>query len=101
MTDQPILELIPATDDGDDQLNLATYAQRAYLEYALSVVKGRALPDVWMSAPARRANAHRQPEKTANRGQKAREFGGNVICVSSGEVFNLNSRKGWSFAVLP
>jgi topoisomerase IV subunit A len=26
--------------------NLATYAQRAYLEYALSVVKGRALPDV-------------------------------------------------------
>ena len=30
----------------DDELNLATYAQRAYLEYALSVVKGRALPDV-------------------------------------------------------
>ena len=30
----------------DDGLNLATYAQRAYLEYALSVVKGRALPDV-------------------------------------------------------
>ncbi len=29
----------------DDSLNLATYAQRAYLEYALSVVKGRALPD--------------------------------------------------------
>jgi len=33
-------------DAGDAQLNLATYAQRAYLEYALSVVKGRALPDV-------------------------------------------------------
>lgn len=32
-------------DGGDDSLNLATYAQRAYLEYALSVVKGRALPD--------------------------------------------------------
>jgi topoisomerase-4 subunit A len=32
--------------DSDDTLNLATYAQRAYLEYALSVVKGRALPDV-------------------------------------------------------
>ena len=31
------------TDDGD---SLAAYAQRAYLEYALSVVKGRALPDV-------------------------------------------------------
>ncbi|MDB5943994.1 MAG: topoisomerase subunit [Ramlibacter sp.] len=35
------------TTDGDDTgLDLATYAQRAYLEYALSVVKGRALPDV-------------------------------------------------------
>ena len=30
----------------DNALDLATYAQRAYLEYALSVVKGRALPDV-------------------------------------------------------
>jgi topoisomerase-4 subunit A len=29
-----------------DQLALADYAERAYLEYALSVVKGRALPDV-------------------------------------------------------
>ena len=48
MTDQPILDLIPmpSGDGGDDELNLATYAQRAYLEYALSVVKGRALPDV-------------------------------------------------------
>src|SRR5205809_2074022 len=34
-------------DGGDDNdLDLASYAQRAYLEYALSVVKGRALPDV-------------------------------------------------------
>jgi topoisomerase-4 subunit A len=32
--------------DDDNQIDLATYAQRAYLEYALSVVKGRALPDV-------------------------------------------------------
>ncbi len=41
-------ELIPLdTGDGDDgQPDLAAYAQRAYLEYALSVVKGRALPDV-------------------------------------------------------
>src|SRR4051812_44599421 len=39
-------ELI-SLDDGDDaDLGLASYAQRAYLEYALSVVKGRALPDV-------------------------------------------------------
>ncbi len=33
----------PDADDGD---HLGAYAQRAYLEYALSVVKGRALPDV-------------------------------------------------------
>src|SRR3954468_18801139 len=33
-------------DENDESLDLATYAQRAYLEYALSVVKGRALPDV-------------------------------------------------------
>ena len=32
--------------DPTDTLPLADYAERAYLEYALSVVKGRALPDV-------------------------------------------------------
>jgi topoisomerase-4 subunit A len=32
--------------DDDGNLSLAQYAQNAYLEYALSVVKGRALPDV-------------------------------------------------------
>lgn len=31
---------------GGDALSLSEYAERAYLEYALSVVKGRALPDV-------------------------------------------------------
>ncbi len=31
---------------GDNSITLAHYAERAYLEYALSVVKGRALPDV-------------------------------------------------------
>jgi topoisomerase IV subunit A len=36
---------VPPVDAGDT-LPLADYAQRAYLEYALSVVKGRALPDV-------------------------------------------------------
>jgi topoisomerase IV subunit A len=47
MTDQTTLDLLPdSPPPGDDELNLATYAQRAYLEYALSVVKGRALPDV-------------------------------------------------------
>ncbi len=44
MNDQPTLDFNPG--ESDDALNLATYAQRAYLEYALSVVKGRALPDV-------------------------------------------------------
>ncbi|MFO0473060.1 MAG: DNA topoisomerase IV subunit A [Pseudomonadota bacterium] len=36
----------PADMDRSDALPLADYARRAYLEYALSVVKGRALPDV-------------------------------------------------------
>ena len=34
------------TDEPQDVIALADYAERAYLEYALSVVKGRALPDV-------------------------------------------------------
>lgn len=34
------------TEPMGDPDSLAAYAQRAYLEYALSVVKGRALPDV-------------------------------------------------------
>ena len=48
MSDQPTLDFSqsPPPGNGDDNLNLASYAQRAYLEYALSVVKGRALPDV-------------------------------------------------------
>ena len=36
----------PAAADPADAITLAHYAERAYLEYALSVVKGRALPDV-------------------------------------------------------
>ncbi|MFZ6773305.1 DNA topoisomerase IV subunit A [Undibacterium sp. SXout7W] len=36
-----------ATPPGDGEaLTLATFAERAYLDYAISVVKGRALPDV-------------------------------------------------------
>jgi topoisomerase-4 subunit A len=48
MSDQPTLDLPenPAPNDSGEAPNLAAYAQRAYLEYALSVVKGRALPDV-------------------------------------------------------
>jgi len=36
----------PPGGGNPDQITLAHYAERAYLEYALSVVKGRALPDV-------------------------------------------------------
>nr|MCU0923283.1 DNA topoisomerase IV subunit A [Burkholderiaceae bacterium] len=36
----------PPPAEPDDAIALADYAERAYLEYALSVVKGRALPDV-------------------------------------------------------
>ncbi|MCK6414790.1 MAG: DNA topoisomerase IV subunit A [Giesbergeria sp.] len=46
MSDTPIIEVSSASGGADDEFNLANYAQRAYLEYALSVVKGRALPDV-------------------------------------------------------
>ncbi|MBV8665572.1 MAG: DNA topoisomerase IV subunit A [Burkholderiaceae bacterium] len=47
MSDQATLfdEPTAAPDDGDT-LTLATFAERAYLDYAISVVKGRALPDV-------------------------------------------------------
>jgi topoisomerase-4 subunit A len=38
--------LTQLTEELDPNSTLAHYAQRAYLEYALSVVKGRALPDV-------------------------------------------------------
>ena len=48
------LDLFPADNGSDngsddaagDSLTLAQYAERAYLDYAVSVVKGRALPDV-------------------------------------------------------
>jgi topoisomerase-4 subunit A len=44
--DGPLPPVAPALQPGDGGDSLAAYAQRAYLEYALSVVKGRALPDV-------------------------------------------------------
>ncbi|MEK6668579.1 MAG: DNA topoisomerase IV subunit A [Pseudomonadota bacterium] len=46
MTQQTIDFTPPPPSDGGESLTLAHYAERAYLEYALSVVKGRALPDV-------------------------------------------------------
>ncbi|MDH5540628.1 MAG: DNA topoisomerase IV subunit A, partial [Rhizobacter sp.] len=44
MTHEP--DLFEPQPSADDAVALAQYAERAYLEYALSVVKGRALPDV-------------------------------------------------------
>jgi topoisomerase-4 subunit A len=45
MNDQRDL-FAPAAGDPGESLTLAQFAQRAYLDYAVSVVKGRALPDV-------------------------------------------------------
>src|SRR6195952_1246513 len=45
MNQEPDLFSLPPEDNGS-AVGLAQYAERAYLEYALSVVKGRALPDV-------------------------------------------------------
>ena len=44
--DNPPAGPTDAARSAADTLPLADYAERAYLEYALSVVKGRALPDV-------------------------------------------------------
>ncbi len=47
MSDQASLfEAEPAEPGDTETLTLSTFAERAYLEYAISVVKGRALPDV-------------------------------------------------------
>jgi topoisomerase-4 subunit A len=50
MTEQTNLFENPSDEgggnDGPETLTLATFAERAYLDYAISVVKGRALPDV-------------------------------------------------------
>jgi topoisomerase-4 subunit A len=40
-----VSRIVPTSSDVDS-LTLATYAERAYLDYAISVVKGRALPEV-------------------------------------------------------
>ncbi|HEU4851175.1 MAG TPA: DNA topoisomerase IV subunit A [Telluria sp.] len=47
MTDQNnLFEQAAAPGDDAEALTLSTFAERAYLDYAISVVKGRALPDV-------------------------------------------------------
>ncbi len=46
LPDPPEPPAPPPPPTNPDAISLAHYAERAYLEYALSVVKGRALPDV-------------------------------------------------------
>ena len=46
MSDQSTLFPPPEPTLPDDALTLGDYAERAYLDYAISVVKGRALPEV-------------------------------------------------------
>src|SRR3954469_7779021 len=46
MSEQASLFGNPPEPPDSESLTLATFAERAYLEYAVSVVKGRALPDV-------------------------------------------------------
>jgi len=46
MPEQLTLPVNGREEDGRESLTLARFAQRAYLDYAVSVVKARALPDV-------------------------------------------------------
>lgn len=39
------LTIDPVNGDDDEEITLGLYAERAYLDYAISVVKGRALPE--------------------------------------------------------
>jgi topoisomerase IV subunit A len=46
MSEEQQLPLLPPQEPAIDSLTLGEYAERAYLDYAISVVKGRALPEV-------------------------------------------------------
>ena len=46
MTERDLFSDLPPDEPAGETLTLADYAERAYLDYAVSVVKGRALPDV-------------------------------------------------------
>jgi topoisomerase-4 subunit A len=46
MTQASLFEQQNGPSDDSETLTLSTFAERAYLDYAVSVVKGRALPDV-------------------------------------------------------
>jgi hypothetical protein len=54
-----------------------------------------------MSAPAIRANAHREPEKAPNQSKYAQKFGEVANAVSLGELLTFNSRHSEGYADLP
>ena len=43
--EQLTLDATPPSGDDSETITLGLYAERAYLDYAISVVKGRALPE--------------------------------------------------------
>lgn len=46
MSDQDQTDMFEAAPPEDETITLGLYAEQAYLDYAVSVVRGRALPDV-------------------------------------------------------
>ncbi|MGB7479756.1 MAG: DNA topoisomerase IV subunit A [Burkholderiaceae bacterium] len=72
MTEQATLFDAPANDG--DSLTLASFAERAYLDYAISVVKGRALPDVADGQkPVQRRILYAMQQLSLNAGAKPRK----------------------------
>ncbi|MEO7031981.1 MAG: DNA gyrase subunit A, partial [Herbaspirillum sp.] len=73
MTEQTDLFDTPAPDSGES-LILANFAEHAYLDYAISVVKGRALPDVCDGQkPVQRRILYAMNEMALNAGAKPRK----------------------------
>ncbi len=72
MTEQSTL--LETDANGGETLTLATFAERAYLDYAVSVVKGRALPDVADGQkPVQRRILYAMHELGLNSGAKPRK----------------------------
>ncbi len=72
MTEQSTL--LETDANGEETLTLATFAERAYLDYAISVVKGRALPDVADGQkPVQRRILYAMHELGLNSGAKPRK----------------------------
>lgn len=73
MTEQANLFDTPTPDSGE-ALVLANFAEHAYLDYAISVVKGRALPDICDGQkPVQRRILYAMNEMALNAGAKPRK----------------------------